>query len=1088
MTGCRCGCCSGVQVSTPADTYNRPGLDALSRRVGTYGQLFASAQARIAGADQLAGLTTRDLDDPAIALLDGWSVLGDVLTFYQERIANEGYLRTATELDSLVALGRLVGYRPRPALAASAYLAYTVDPGSRTTIPAGAQARSVPGPGEQPQTFETSDDLEARDVWNTLAVRRFAAPAFHSFDAGSMAELRVDGTLTSVKPGDRLVFFFVDSAPVPRVVATSTPDFVSGTTVLDLISPPSTDVSDWAKAATVVAELTSQALTADPDLPVTEGIRRVLGGFSTDAAISDAPTDQFLRTLAGFAERLPEDIAITRPRATGIVAAWIDDFVVPVQAAVSVLVPLAYAAAHLPVPAMTFLRDYAQDLLCPPDSSASPSPPPGEGKTAPCSDGAAIAGLTPTLAALRKPPATVPASAIEVRQDPASLFAPQSDVAAKLLAAADSRLAAVLYRAWSTVAISDPPPVSGVEVMRVRARPLLKTDESENPSEVVFAATAGDLTLPLDAIYDGITVGSYVVIDHDDDGSGVRTDVVRVTEVSQQVFTQVVDASHDTTVKVPATVITIDGLTDLPDLTQVTVWAQGEPLRPLGDPEVTDVAGAAIELDRLYDGLTTGRWLIISGERTDVPFATGVTGTELVMVGGVEQRVDPRLPGDTVHTTIELVNPLAFTYKRSSVTIYGNVVAATQGDSRTEVLGSGDASVGGQTFTLRQVTAALPLTSLPADTPTGALDAVTVRVNAVRWHEVEGLVWAGSNDHAYEVATPPGTAAVTFGDGTHGARPSTGTENVTAVYRIGAGEAGNVAAMQIAQLATRPLGVNAVVNPLPASGGSAGDGPDDARAVTPLRVHALDRLVSTQDYEDFTRARAGIGKASARRLFDGRREVVHVTIAGMRDAPIDPSSLLFASLEASLADFGDPHLPVRVAVRDLVTIVMAACVHVQDDYAWSDVEPAVRTTVLDTLGFTRTELGRPAYLSAVVAAMQAVPGVDYVDVDVFTGISSQVTPIDLLTAGQHLQHADPCVPADLAAYRRRTHQVQDSDTLTSVAVLNGLTLDELVALNPDVRIRLDPGSTLTLSSGIQPAQLAVLPPTLPEALTLRRIP
>jgi len=44
----------------------------------------------------------RDDSDPSIALLDAWAVVADVLTFYQERISNEGYLRTAQERTSLI--------------------------------------------------------------------------------------------------------------------------------------------------------------------------------------------------------------------------------------------------------------------------------------------------------------------------------------------------------------------------------------------------------------------------------------------------------------------------------------------------------------------------------------------------------------------------------------------------------------------------------------------------------------------------------------------------------------------------------------------------------------------------------------------------------------------------------------------------------------------------------------------------------------------------------------------------------------------------------------------------------------------------
>ena len=129
-------------------------------------------------------MTTRSLDDPSIALLDAWAIVADVLTFYQERIANEGFLRTATERRSVLELARAIGYELNPGVAASAFLQFTVEeiigsaaatgatPGMRTPvppgpgssafnsgivdIPGGTQVQSVPAPGKLPQTFETA--------------------------------------------------------------------------------------------------------------------------------------------------------------------------------------------------------------------------------------------------------------------------------------------------------------------------------------------------------------------------------------------------------------------------------------------------------------------------------------------------------------------------------------------------------------------------------------------------------------------------------------------------------------------------------------------------------------------------------------------------------------------------------------------------------------------------------------------------------------------------------------------------------------------------------------------------------------------
>ena len=84
--------------------------------------------ARLSSADYpaLAALKTRDDDDFSIALLDASSVMLDILTFYQERLANESYLRTATQLQSLTELARLIGYQPAPGVSASIYLSFSL--------------------------------------------------------------------------------------------------------------------------------------------------------------------------------------------------------------------------------------------------------------------------------------------------------------------------------------------------------------------------------------------------------------------------------------------------------------------------------------------------------------------------------------------------------------------------------------------------------------------------------------------------------------------------------------------------------------------------------------------------------------------------------------------------------------------------------------------------------------------------------------------------------------------------------------------------------------------------------------------------
>lgn len=212
---CTCGCCFGIGIETPQEEMNLPGLPAIRYRVGTWASFRESMLARLSSADYpaLAFLKTRDTDDFSIALLDASAVVFDILTFYQERLANESYLRTATQLRSLTELARLIGYQPAPGVAAQTYLAFTVkaatglpaDPTTTAiTIPAGTQVQSVPAQNQAPQTFETSAEILAKADWNALPISTglpWAAPGANG--------LYLAGTTNQLNPGDSLLILGV---------------------------------------------------------------------------------------------------------------------------------------------------------------------------------------------------------------------------------------------------------------------------------------------------------------------------------------------------------------------------------------------------------------------------------------------------------------------------------------------------------------------------------------------------------------------------------------------------------------------------------------------------------------------------------------------------------------------------------------------------------------------------------------------------------------------------------------------------------------------------------------------------------------
>lgn len=170
-----CECCAVPGAATPVTIENRPALSQIAYRVGTYASFRRAMLEAVARPEHerapLAEWKTREADDYGITFLDMWAYLADILTFYQERIANEAYLRTARHDSSVDGLAGLIGYRPAPGKAAATHLAFTTEPDAEVELAAGTQVQSVPGQDEQPQKFETVEDVTAYAELNLLRPR-----------------------------------------------------------------------------------------------------------------------------------------------------------------------------------------------------------------------------------------------------------------------------------------------------------------------------------------------------------------------------------------------------------------------------------------------------------------------------------------------------------------------------------------------------------------------------------------------------------------------------------------------------------------------------------------------------------------------------------------------------------------------------------------------------------------------------------------------------------------------------------------------------------------------------------------------------
>lgn len=878
-----CGCCEGVEILTPKSVANQPNLYTLAYRVGTHASFLETMKARLGDSKfpSLKHLKTRDPQDPSLALLDAWATVADVLTFYQERIANEGYLRTAIERCSLMELARLVDYAHSPGVSASVYLAFTIEDGYNLEIPAGLSSQSLPDSGESPEFFETSQKLQAYAHLNQIKPRIGKALQVSLTTAATLNQLYLDGVNTNLKPNDPLLLIFGDTE----------------------------------------AE---------------QVLRRV-------QIIEPQPDENRTKVTFQVRPKVPQQLIV---------------------------------------------------------------------------DGSSANIREQRIKQVIKPPSIQPANALEMERTNQQIFAPEkNEINSQLINTLNPGFNTAIHQILTRDKVNSSNQLKRIESLGIKAapfgndvplkqvsdqyeewqiagvhQPILSSTNQTNVSSTLPAELRN--ILALDAQYDDIVPGSWLAIERVDNSEISIYQVIKVENISKIAYNIVaritqltldkpwlkeqdisLDVMRKTTVYLKSDLNLIEKPIDLKDAPS-SQDSLSEQVKIELDNE--------IELDNLYEGLQPGRWLIISGERSDISDVNDVWTSEVVMLCRVRQDINQNLPDDKPHTFLKFARPLAYSYKPETVTIYGNVVKATHGETRTEVLGSGDGTKANQQFTLSQP----PLTYLPAPIPSGVASTLEVYVNDVRWQEVENLIQLSPTDRAYITQTDSHhNTTIIFGNGKHGARLPSGTENVKVVYRTGIGQAGNVAAKKITQLTMQPLGLSGVLNPIAATGGADPESHDEIRRNAPLEVISLNRAVSVPDYANFALTFTGIGKANAQRLSNGSRQIVHITIAGADDIHIDRNSDLYRSFVQALYQFGDPYQPLKVEMRELMLLIISANVRILANYQWASVALTIRTALFDKFSFEHQELGQDVVLSKVITTIQQVPGVNYVDVDILDSVS-----------------------------------------------------------------------------------------------------
>ncbi|HEX9775208.1 MAG TPA: putative baseplate assembly protein [Actinomycetota bacterium] len=486
-----------------------------------------------------------------------------------------------------------------------------------------------------------------------------------------------------------------------------------------------------------------------------------------------------------------------------------------------------------------------------------------------------------------------------------------------------------------------------------------------------FAVVAPGTTrsVDLNALYPSVGPGGWVVV-------AAGTAAVLSTAESVE---EIARSDYGIAARVTRLALADGDLDPFDDLVRTTsVYAQSEELTIAATPVTDAVEGDTLTLAARVEGIEPGRTVVVTGTAPgdDSPLA--------------EARAVKTVTPGASESVLVLTAALANTYDPATVRVRANVARATHGETKRELLGGGDASKTFQTFELR----GSPLTYLASAESGGATSTLEVRVDDIAWEERPFLNEAGPDDRAYQVRIDAeGTVRIRFGDGEFGARLPTRRQNVAATYRTGLGTSGNLAAGSLDTPLTRPLGLKAATNPLPATGGADPEKRDETRRNAPLAVLALDRVVSLLDFEGYARAFTGITKAGAAWVWDGHAQTVVLTVSGTGGEP--PAEVVRTNLASSIRDRSDLRLPFVVLGHEPRTFELRAAIVVEAGHRFEDVRARVEAALRSAYGFDARDPARPVTESGVVAVVQREPGVVGVRLErlAFTGQDAPPTGV-----------------------------------------------------------------------------------------------
>jgi predicted phage baseplate assembly protein len=860
----------------PRAIFNRPSLDSIAYRIGTYANMRTYMLGRLDGDPALARLTHRKTDDPAIALIESAAIVGDILSFYQQFYANEAYLRTARWRESVADLVKLLGYRLAPGLGGHARFALTATGSLPVTVPQGFGFKAQLDGAPKPANFETSTPVTA---YPGLSEFHFYRPRHTPSIVNGTDTFVVSGAAdaVSLKAGDKL-----------------------------MVGVARTDDSSLDHSQVLVVDKTWMSF----------GLRYV----KTKGAITCLDSLFTFFAPALFQAIFPASKSGTSGGTT----------------------PFYYSAS-----VMSWLTSSAMKAV-------------GVGST---SAGAAekTVAAAGTLRAYK--------IAGSFRHFGHNAPAKQVNVGGN----GRAQSTAVSYVRYLATATSAPASPS----LPATHMPL------DGPAPAI---TAGTLLLAEGPLYHVSRIGhrlrrgadhkrvverNVLAVDHRSIAWGPQNGASTVLTLDRSLALSEGGTALDRADIRNLTFHHVDG-------DSFSLTAQPQPIAAASGGELYFYGSAADA------GALAGRTVLLAGPGAALAEA---------QVGTVDASGAAATPAFYNVALDRAVDYADFDYDQPTVTVYGNLVTATEGKAEDEVtLGDGDGRQTFQTFPLPKP----PLTHLlaPASDPPQAPE-LSVYVAGRLWRRVDSFFTASPRDPVYVVREDAdGKSYVQFGDGKTGARLPTGRGNVTALFRTGSGSHGPLKAGAKPQAAGRLPGLDKAFMPEPVTGGAAPEDAESARTAAPGRMQSLARLVSLADIEAEAQAIAGVLKATAAWDISTGHPRVTVTILTLSRSAADAQSVADTLLALYQAR-GPARYPLSVAPGKRRQLRIAATVGYDPTYRADDVA----ADIVDALGaasadgsepakglfsWQQRRFGQGAHGSQIVAAIQNVPGVLRVDITAAT--------------------------------------------------------------------------------------------------------